>query len=117
MKPRKQASNTIKWQKMGYRVTIEVKEVRGFCPVYKPGDRIILKDFYIDSNHSKNVCIHLLSAASTLLSAFMHGSSAIELGIGNRDDIGYLQCPDPGPPYTKGGTVVFELRREPLEVK
>ena len=102
---------------MKYKIIIEVKEIRGLCPLYKPGDQIILKDFYIDSNHSKNVCIHLLSAASTLLSAFIHGSSAIKLGIGNRDDIGYLQCPDPGPPYTKGGTVVFELRREPLEVE
>jgi len=102
---------------MRCRVTIEVKEVRGFCPLYKPGDQIILKDFYIDSNHSKNVCIHFLSATSTLLSAFMHGSSAIRLGIGNRDDVGYFQCPDPGPPYTKGGTVVFELRREPLETE
>ena len=102
---------------MRYRFTIEVKEVKGFCPLYKPGDQILLKDFYIDSKHSKNVCIHLLSAASTLLSAFMHGASAIELGIGDRDDIGYLQCPDPGSPYTKGGTVVFELMREILEVE
>jgi len=101
---------------MRYRVIIEVKEVRGLCPLYKPRDQIILKDFYINSNHSKDVCIHLLSAASTLLSAFIHGSSAIRLGIGSRKDVGYLQCPDPGPPYTKGGTVVFELRREPLEI-
>ena len=101
---------------MKYRVIMEIKEVRGTCPLYKPGDQIILKDFYINSNHSKNVCIHLLSAASTLLSAFIHGSSAKKLGIGDREDVGYLQCPDPGSPYTKGGTVVFELRREQLEI-
>jgi len=102
---------------MRYSVVIEIKEVRGVCPLYKPGDQIILKDFYINSKQSKNVCIHLLSAASTLLSAFIHGSSAKKLGIGDRDDIGYLQCPDPGPPYTKGGTVIFKLRREPLETE
>jgi len=99
---------------MKYNITIEVKEVRGFCPLYKPRDRIVLKDFYIDSKRSKNICMHLLSAVSTFLSAFVRGSSAIELGIGNEEDIGYLQCPDPGPPYTRGGTVMFELRREPL---
>jgi len=102
---------------MKYRVVLEVKEVRGFCPLYKPGDKIILREFYIDSKRSKNICMHLLSATSTLLSAFMHGASAVELGIGDREDVGYLQCPDPGPPYTKGGTVVFELEKEPLEIE
>jgi uncharacterized repeat protein (TIGR04076 family) len=47
----------------------------------------------------------------TLISAFIHGSSAKNLGIGSEDDVGYIQCPDLGPPYTKGGTVIFELRR------
>jgi len=102
---------------MKYSVILEVKKVSGFCPLYKPGDRIVIREFYIDSKHSKNVCIHFLSAAFTLLSAFIHGASAIELGIGNREDVGYLQCPDPGPPYTKGGTVVLELRRKPLEIE
>jgi len=102
---------------MKYRVVLEVKDIRGFCPLYKLGDKIILNEFYIDSKRSENICIHLLSAAFTLLSAFMHGASAVELGIGDREDVGYLQCPDPGPPYTKGGTVVFELRRKPLEIE
>ncbi|MGQ9597667.1 MAG: TIGR04076 family protein [Thermoproteota archaeon] len=100
---------------MRYSFVLEVKEVKGFCPLYKVGDKIIIREFYIDSKNSENVCIHLLSAASTLLSAFLHGVSAVELGIGDREDAGYLQCPDPGPPYTKGGTVIFELRRKPLE--
>mgnify|MGYP000288814880 CR=1 FL=1 len=101
---------------MGYRVVIEVKEVRGRCPVYKPGDRIVVERFYIKCGESKDVCLHALCAMSTLLSSFMRGYSARSLGIGLRDNVGYLQCPDPGSPYTCGGTVVFELRREPLEV-
>jgi hypothetical protein len=52
---------------------------------------------------------------STLLSAFSHGSSAIGLGIGEKENLGYLRCPDPGPPCTKGGTVLFELRRENVD--
>lgn len=97
---------------MAYRVTITIKEIRGYCPIYKVGDKIIMEKFYVDSRNSERVCIHALAAFSTLLSAFLHGSSAIELGIGSEDDVGYLQCPDPGPPHTKGGTVLFELRRE-----
>jgi len=55
--------------------------------------------------------IHALIAMMNLLSPFIHGVSAKLLGIGKRDDEGYLQCPDSGKPYTCGGTVVFKVRR------
>jgi len=51
----------------------------------------------------------------TLTMPFLKGVSAKVLGIGEEDNVGYIQCPDPGKPYTSGGTVIFELRRE--EVK
>ncbi|MFB0503578.1 MAG: TIGR04076 family protein [Candidatus Bathyarchaeia archaeon] len=98
-----------------YRVTIDVKEIGGRCPVYAIGDRITLDGYCIDSRMSSNICMHAFSAMLTLLSAFAHGSSAIDLGIGEKEDVGYLQCPDPGPPYTNGGTVLFELRRKEIE--
>ena len=95
-----------------YKVIIEVVEVRGKCAAgYKPGDKIVLHGFYIVSKESSNVCMHAFSALLSLLSAFAHGASARELGIGSTDDEGYLQCPDPGKPYTCGGTVIFRLRR------
>ena len=99
---------------MKYRVAITVKEVRGYCPIYKPGDKIEIEWFYIKSKESTNICLHAICAMSTLLASFMHGVSAKVLGIGSKDDVGYLQCPDPGKPYTCGGTVIFELKREPL---
>lgn len=83
--------------------------------MYRIGDEIIIDKFYINAGESKNVCMHAFSAMSTLLSAFVHGSSATELGIGAEENTGYLQCPDPGPPHTKGGTVLFEIRREVIE--
>jgi hypothetical protein len=27
-------------------------------------------------------------------------------------ETGYMQCLDPGKPYTDGGTVIFEIKRE-----
>lgn len=98
-----------------YRVILHIKEVKGYCPLYKPGDKIIIDRFFIDSKESNNICMHAFSAMLTLLSAFVHGSSAVDLGIGHEEDVGYLECPDPGPPYTEGGTVLFELRREKVE--
>ena len=95
-----------------YRIVVEVIEFRGRCAAgYEHGDRIVLNGFYIVSRESSNACMHAFSAMMSLLSAFTHGASARELGIGFSDDEGYLQCLDPGRPYTCGGTVVFRLRR------
>lgn len=99
-----------------YEVEIKVKEVKGHCPIYKPGDVIVLKGFYVDSTKSGPVCMHAFLALSSLLSAFSHGVDAKTLGIGNEADKGFLQCPDPGPPYTKGGTVIFELTRKNVKI-
>jgi hypothetical protein len=48
------------------------------------------------------------------LNAFLKGVSAKSLGIGEEDDVGYVQCPDPGEPYTSGGTVVLSLEERRL---
>jgi len=95
-----------------YKLTITVKEVHGKCPLYQVGDKMVINEFYIDTNNSKHICMHAFSAMLTSLSAFIRGFSAKDLGIGTDADVGYLHCPDPGPPYTKGGAVIFEVKRE-----
>lgn len=96
-----------------YEVEVEVVEVRGNCAAgYKPGDRFRIRGFYIDPReNSIRICIHALTGMVALLSPFIHGVSAKLLGIGDKDDEGYVQCPDPGKPYTCGATVVFKVRR------
>ena len=97
-----------------YRVKMIVKEVRGNCALgYKPGDVFEVERFYIQE-HQQKICLHLLIGVSTLLAPFLKGVSARNLGIGREDDVGYVQCPDPGKPHTDGGTVVLELRRESI---
>ena len=98
---------------MKSKITITVEEIKGRCPIYKKGDKITVENFYVKSQDSQNICLHAFAAMTTLLSAFLHGSSAAELGIGSDENVGYIQCPDPGPPCTKGGTVLFMLKREP----
>ena len=98
-----------------YRVVAAVREIRGKCPIYNLGDKIVFEGFCIKSSDSRDICIHVFSAMSTLLSAFLHGTSAKDLGIGSEPDTGYIQCPDPGRPYTKGGTVIFELTRQIIQ--
>ena len=97
---------------MSYRVEVCVKKVKGKCAIgYKPGECFTFEKYYI-KDVGRGVCIHALASMLTLLSPFLKGVSAKTLGIGTEDNVGYVQCPDPGEPYTCGGTVVFELRRE-----
>ena len=98
---------------VSYRVVIKVKEVIGKCAAgYKPGDMIIVENFYILPLQHNKICLHALNSMLNLLMPFLKGISAKKLGIGNCDSVGYIRCPDPGPPYTSGGSVIFELRRE-----
>mgnify|MGYP001772666356 CR=1 FL=1 len=100
---------------MSYRVIVRVREVRGYCAAgYEEGDSFEIRRFYIESCGNAKICLHALSSMLTLLSPFLKGVPAEALGIG-KGDLGYVQCPDPGRPYTCGGTVIFELRREPIE--
>jgi len=56
------------------------------------------EEVYIKEIRSKPVCLHVLVAMLTLLSPFLKGVSARGLGIGLKDDVGYVKCPDPGKP-------------------
>ena len=96
-----------------YEVLVEIVAVRGKCAAgYRSGDKFMINGFYIDPMKCKaKICIHALTAMISLLSPFLHGVSAKFLGIGDKEDEGYLQCPDPGKPYTCGGTVVFKVKR------
>ncbi len=89
------------------KVRVEVHEVKGECAAgLKPGDWFEVDGFYISRVNGK-VCLHALVAMSTLLTLMSHGHSPKELGIG--EESGFVQCPDPGPPLTCGGTVTFKL--------
>jgi len=94
-----------------YKLIITVKKIRGKCPLYKPRDRIVIDEFYVSTKESKDICMHAFGAMLSLASIMVHGFSTKELGLSPKENVGYLQCPDPGPPCTKGGTVLFEIRR------
>ena len=96
-----------------YEVIVEVVKVKGKCAVgYKPGDKFTIKGFYIEpKGDTAKICIHALTGMISLLSPFIHGVSAKTLGISSNDNEGYIQCPDPGKPYTCGGTVIFKVKR------
>ncbi len=90
---------------------IKVREVRGNCPVYKVGDKIVIDDPRILLDKTDAVCVHALSTLLHYVVALEEGADPVKLGLSKDKGHAYLQCVDPGKPYTEGGTVIFECRR------
>lgn len=98
----------VKWRAM---LEIRVCEIRGKCPVYKVGDRMVIDDPKILLNKTDALCIHALSSLLHYVVALDEGADPVKLGLSKDREHAYIQCLDPGKPYTEGGTVIFECRR------
>ena len=92
---------------------IEVVEVRGRCPVYSVGDKIVVDDPEIVLEKTDALCTHALSSMLHYVLVLERGADPVALGLSKAGDVehAYIQCGDPGTPYTNGGTVVFKIER------
>jgi uncharacterized repeat protein (TIGR04076 family) len=92
---------------------IKVAEVRGYCPVHKVGDKIVIDDPEIVLEKTDALCTHALSSLLHYVLVLERGADPVELGLSKPDDKenAYIQCVDPGEPYTSGGTVIFKVRK------
>lgn len=92
---------------------IEVVEVRGYCPVYKVGDKMVVDGPEIVLGKTDTLCTHALSSLLHYVLVLERGADHVELGLSKPEDRehAYIQCVDPGEPYTHGETVVFRFRR------
>jgi len=88
-------------------LVIEVVEIKGKCPVHKVGDKIVIDGPKIDLKRTDNICIHALSSILHYVVALREGVDSRKLGLSKDGKYAYIQCLDPGEPYTDGGTVVF----------
>jgi uncharacterized repeat protein (TIGR04076 family) len=59
------------------------------------------------------LCTHALSSLLHYVIALEEGADPVKLGLSKPEDRehAYIQCVDPGKPYTNGGTVIFKCRR------
>jgi len=91
---------------------IQVHEIRGKCPVYREGDRIIVDDPEIDLERTDALCTHALSTILHYTTILERNWCPVELGltVDGDEEHAYMQCVDPGEPYTDGGTVIFQVR-------
>ncbi len=94
------------------KIVIRVREIRGNCPVFRGGDKITIKGPEINLKETDNICIHALAPLLHYVTALRDGIDPVKLGLAKKGRKAYIQCPDPGEPYTSGGTVIFEIERE-----
>jgi len=92
---------------------IKVHEIKGKCPVYKVGDRMVIDDPKIVLDKTNALCTHALSTLLHYVTILEHDWCPVKLGLTTpqNPDHAYMQCVDPGEPYTQGGTVLFECRK------
>ncbi len=94
------------------KLIIEVVEIRGTCPVYRIGDRIVLDEGYIvNLEETDNICMHSLASILPYYNALAKGIEPKELGLAQNGESAYIQCLDPQE-HTGGGTVIFKVTRE-----
>jgi uncharacterized repeat protein (TIGR04076 family) len=94
---------------MAKMVRIRVAGIEGECPVHSVGDQ-----FFIDGPSLVSegpVCIHALPTLIHYGAMLREGADPVELGLAKGGRAAFVACPDPGPPLTDGGTVIFEIGR------
>jgi uncharacterized repeat protein (TIGR04076 family) len=104
------------------KLIIEVSEIKGKCPVYKKGDKIVVDGPEIVMEETDAICIHALAPQTlgkfdqnaSLLHyavALRDGADPRKLGLSKEKDVAYIQCVDLSEPYTEGETVIFKCYR------
>ena len=94
------------------KLVIRVCQVKGQCPVYQVGDRIVLDEGYrLNLEETDHVCMHSLASIMPYYIPLYRGVDPRQLGLSPDQNKGYIQCPD-ACEYTGGGTVIFEISRE-----
>jgi uncharacterized repeat protein (TIGR04076 family) len=92
---------------------ITVHDIKGHCPVYKVGDKIVIQNPQIILEKTDALCTHALPSLLHYALILEKNWNPLQLGLTKKDDQNnaYIQCLDPGKPYTEGGTVIFRLSK------
>jgi uncharacterized repeat protein (TIGR04076 family) len=94
------------------KLIIEVTEIKGLCPVYKTGDKIVLDEGYkVNLEETTSICMHSLASILPYYNALAKGVEPQDLGLAKKGDAAYIQCLDPQE-RTGGGTVIFRITKK-----
>lgn len=104
-----------------YKVVVEVERIRGECPRFQDGDRIVYVEPAIlldeTSIATRQLCPFALMNIFPYVVALGRGITAMELGLATNGDDGFVACqaPDRGETPKAHGQVVFAMRRIPID--
>ena len=91
------------------KLIITVLRIKGTCPVYTVGDRIVIDEGYkLNLKETNKVCMHSLASLMPYYVALSRGVGPKTLGLAGQGNKAYLQCLDPCE-ITGGGTAIFEV--------
>lgn len=96
---------------MSNDLIVDVVDIQGNCPVYRPGDRFVLKEGY-KLVAEQPVCMHALQSICPYYVPLSRGIDSADLGLAGPDGAAYVQCLDPRA-FTGGGTVTFRISPSP----
>jgi uncharacterized repeat protein (TIGR04076 family) len=74
------------------KLIIEVSEIRGKCPVYKVGDKIVIDGPEIVMEETDAICIHALAPLLHYVVALRDGIDPRKLGLSKDGKYAYIQC-------------------------
>ena len=72
---------------MAGKLVIKVVKIKGKCPVYSVGDRIVLDEGYkLNLKETTNVCMHSLASIMPYYNALYNGVAPEKLGLPTRKE-------------------------------
>lgn len=110
-----------------YKVVLECMEIRGSCPIYKEGDRVVINEPIIDTRNSVSsgryqipnaICYPMILDFGFYYRPICRGVSLRELGLAKEEgDEGYFSChaPDLGESPKAHGTIIWKVKRIPIK--
>jgi len=100
------------------RVTYEVEEIRGSCPLFQVGQKMVIDSFatteIVNLAQSDAVCMRALANAWNDL-MYQWGSESVVNYLAAGTGEVRIACSMPGEPYTPCGYCIFRVTREPLK--
>ena len=101
--------------KPSFKLVITVEDIKGRCPAYKKGDKVVLdRGFKFNLKETTACCMHSLGPIMPFYCALAKGVPPKMMGLASSEDRGgakaYIHCPDPCE-KTGGGTVLFSVER------
>lgn len=88
------------------KVIVTAERVTGNCAAtIIPGDRMVFEGANLNLTETTNVCPFALATLYPIIFAARLGHDIVEFGFKERT----IQCIDPGPPLSEGGTVLWKV--------